>query len=90
MDLGLKLWMNLAHDLMMLEFKQNESSKGSQYATAMTMLADDRCDWMKPPYSKRTANEKRNFLLSKVYGLVRHDRCLNYHYVQGSDLFRKL
>lgn len=90
MDLGLNLWMNVVHDLKMWEFKRDSHSKGTQYATAMNMLADQSFDWMRPSYSKMNASEKRNFLLSKVCGLVRHDRCLNYHYVQGSDVFHKL
>ena len=90
MDLGLNLWMNVAHDLRMWEFKRDSRLKGEQYATAMNMLLDTNTPWLGPCYSEKTVKEKSNFLFSKACGLVAHDRCLNYHYVQGSDVFRKL
>lgn len=90
MDLGSNLWMNVAHDLRMWEFKRDESTKGHQYALAMNMLRNEDHDWMFRPYSQKSAKEKRNFLLSKTLGLVAHDRCINWHYIPGAEHFSKL
>lgn len=87
--IGFQLQIGIAHDLAMGQYNLHRKIRGSQYAHAMSMLVGTY-DWMYAPWSGRTPAEKRATLLSKLTGIVFHDRSINYHYVEGYESFPKI